>query len=99
MLKADEIEKIVNELIELKKTKTRLEIDNLPEYSTFRESQKMFYNVVLSEEMDLGIFKNMMAMKRRIEGGEDQYSVDVRFGKFMAEKYIDPLISSGRKQD
>jgi hypothetical protein len=99
MIKAEEIEKIVNELLELKKTKTRLEIDLLPEYSTFRESQKMFYNVVLSEEMDLGIFNQMMAMKRRVEGGEDQYSVDVRFGKFMAEKYIDPLVSSPRKQD
>jgi hypothetical protein len=49
--------------------------------------------------MDLGIFNQMMAMKRRVEGGEDQYSVDVRFGKFMAEKYIDPLVSSPRKQD
>ena len=94
MIKADEIEKIVGELLELKKTKTRLEIDLLPEYSTFRESQRMFYNVVLSEEMDLGIFNQMMAMKRRVEGGEDQYSVDVRFGKYMAEKYIDPLVSS-----
>jgi hypothetical protein len=99
MLTADEIEKIVSELIELKKTKTRLEIDLIPEYSTFRESQKIFYNVVLSDEMDLGIFRQMMAMKRRVEGGEDQYSVDVRFGKFMAEKYIDPLVKSPGKQD
>ena len=91
-MKADEIEKIVNELMELKKTKTREEINSLPEYSTFRESQKMFYNVVLSEEMDLGIFNQMMAMKRRVEGGEDQYSVDVRFGTYMKEQYIDPVV-------
>jgi len=100
MLKADEIEKIVSELIELKKTKSRLEIDLLPEYATFRETQKMFYNVILSGDMDTGIFNQMMAMKRKIEQGEDQYSVDVRFGKFMAEKYIDPLISKiPSKQD
>ena len=99
MLKADEIEKIVSELMELKKTKSREEIDAMPEYTTFRESQKMFYNVILSGDMDIGIFKQMMAMKRRVEGGEDKYSVDVRFGTFMAEKYIDPLISSSSKQD
>lgn len=99
MLEADEIEKIVNELMELKKTKSREEIDSLPEYTAFRESQRMFYNVILSGDMDLGIFKQMMAMKRRIEGGEDQYSVDVRFGQFMAEKYIDPLVKSPGKQD
>jgi len=92
-MKAYEIEKIVDELMELKKTKSREEIDLLPEYTDFRDSQKMFYNVILSGDMDSAIFKQMMAMKRRIEGGEDQYSVDVRFGKFMAEKYVDPLVS------
>jgi hypothetical protein len=34
----------------------------------------------------------MMKRKREIEAGKDQYSVDVKFGKFMAEKYIDPVI-------
>jgi len=94
-MKADEIEAVVAKLLELKKTKSRSEIDLLVEFDEFRVSQKMFYQVILSEEMDLTIFNQMMAMKRRLEGGEEQYSVDVRFGQFMAEKYIDPVI----KQD
>lgn len=91
-MKADEIEAVVAKLLELKKTKSRSEIDLLTEFDEFRVSQKMFYQVILSEEMDLTIFNQMMAMKRRLEGGEEQYSVDVRFGQFMAEKYIDPVI-------
>ena len=46
---------------------------------------------ISQEGVDFNIFKEMMKMKRRLESGEEQYSVDVRFGKFMAEKYIDPL--------
>ena len=92
-MKADEIEAIVDQLIELKKTKERSEIDLLPEFDEFRKTQRMFYQVVLSEEMDTTIFKQMMAMKRKIEGGEDQYSVDVKFGQFMADKYLTPVVS------
>jgi hypothetical protein len=38
------------------------------------------------------IFKEMMKMKRRLESGEDQYSVDVKFGQFMADKYLKPIV-------
>ena len=99
-MKADEIESIVNKLLDLKKTKSFDEINELPEFNDFRNSQKMLYQTVLSTDMDIGIFNQMMTMKRRIEGGEDSYSVDVRFGQFMAEKYIDPLVSKlPSKQD
>ena len=43
--------------------------------------------------MDISIFKQMMKMKRKLENGEEQYSVDVKFGKFMAENYIDPVVN------
>ena len=39
------------------------------------------------------IFKQMMKMKRELESGKDQYSVDVKFGQYMADKYIDPVIN------
>jgi hypothetical protein len=51
----------------------------------------MFYETILNGQFEPTIFKEMMKMKRRLESGEDQYSVDVRFGQFMASKYIDPV--------
>jgi len=91
-MNADQIEQIVNELLELKKTKTNEEIDQLEQFVDFKTKNKVFYGVILSSDMDVTIFKEMMKMKRRLEAGEDQYSVDVKFGEFMAGKYIDPVI-------
>jgi hypothetical protein len=91
-MNADKIEEIVNELLELKKTKTREEINELEKFSDFKSKNKVFYEVILSSDMDISIFREMMRMKRRLEAGEDQYSVDVKFGEFMAGKYIDPVI-------
>jgi hypothetical protein len=91
-MNADQIEQIVNELLELKKTKTNEEIDQLEQFLDFKTKNKVFYGVILSSDMDVTIFKEMMKMKRRLEAGEDQYSVDVKFGEFMAGKYIDPVI-------
>ena len=54
----------------------------------------MLYEMTLSDEMDLNIFKQMMSMKRKIEFGEDQYSVDVKVGQMMAEKYLDPIVKN-----
>ena len=34
----------------------------------------------------------MMSLKRKIDDGGDSYEADVKFGKYMAEKYIDPVI-------
>jgi len=91
-MNADKIEEIVNELLELKKTKTHEEINELEKFSDFKSKNKVFYEVILSSDMDITIFREMMRMKRRLEAGEDQYSVDVKFGEFMAGKYIDPVI-------
>jgi len=89
---AKEIESVVHRLLELKKEHPVPIIDKLPEFDQFKKDNKLLYEMELNEDMDLGIFKQMMKMKRRLEDGEDQYSVDVKFGKFMAEKYIDPVV-------
>jgi len=91
-MNADQIEEIVNELLELKKTFSRGDIDQMEKFDNFKTRNRTFYDVILSPEMDLNVFRQMMKMKRRLEAGEDQYSVDVRFGEFMAVKYIDPVI-------
>jgi len=88
---ANEIEKTVNEILELKNKGVSVEVLN-EKFKTFKESNNLLYEMVLSKDMDILIFKKMMTMKRKLEDGEDQYSVDVKFGKFMAEKYIDPII-------
>lgn len=89
---ADQIEEIVSKLIKLKETHTSEEINRLEEYNDFKTKNRMFYEMIVSEEgLDQVIFKEMMKMKRRLEAGEDQYSVDVKFGQFMATKYIDPV--------
>ena len=90
---ADQIEKIVQELTLLKQSCTPDEINANPEYTQFREQNRIFYDMILSDEgINQPVFKEMMKMKRRLEAGEDQYSVDVRFGQFMANRYIDPVI-------
>jgi|LakMenEpi03Aug12_release.lakeMendotaPanAssembly.Ray.scaffolds.fasta_scaffold1239970_2 hypothetical protein len=89
---ASEIERIVNSLIKLKETKSKEFIDNLEEYLEFRTNNKLLYETVLSNDMDMSIFKKMMSMKKKLEDGDDQYSVDVKFGQYMADKYLDPIV-------
>ena len=90
---ADQIEAIVEQINVLKKDHTIEQINQMDSFNDFRTKNKLFYEMIVSPQgMDPLIFKEMMKMKRRLESGEDQYSVDVRFGKFMAEKYIDPVI-------
>ena len=91
---ANEIEIVVNKLIVLKKTMTIEQINELSEFKQFREDNKHFYEMVLSDDMDMAIYNQMLKMKRRLEKGEDQYSVDVKFGKYMAEKFIDPVVKN-----
>ena len=89
---ADQIEEFVERITKLKETSSIESINQMEEFNEFKTKNKMFYQMILSPEgMDPDIFKEMMVMKRRLESGEDQYSVDVRFGKYMASKYIDPV--------
>jgi len=96
---ADQIEEIVGKLIKLKETHTAEQINALEEYNDFKLKNRVFYEMILSNEgLDQVIFKEMMKMKRRLEAGEDQYSVDVKFGKFMASKYIEPVAHTFEKK-
>ena len=90
-MKADEIEAIVDKLLKLKKD--NVDVNTLTEFDDFRLHNKLFYETVLSDTFDANIYKQMMVMKRKLEGGEDPYSVDVKFGEYMADKYITPVIS------
>jgi hypothetical protein len=85
---ADEIEEIVNKILEHKKLNKSLD-----EFENFKKENKLLYETVVGDDYNPVIFKEMMKMKRLLESGRDQYSVDVRFGKFMAEKFIDPVIN------
>ena len=92
---AEQIETIVEELTKLKETMTIEEISSMDKYTEFRNSNRLFYETILSREgINPIIYQEMIRMKRRLEAGEDQYSVDVRFGQFMAGKYIDPVIKT-----
>ena len=91
-MNADQIEETVSKLCELVKSHPKEYIDSLEEYSLFKEQNKTFYDIILNGQHDPIIFKQMMKMKRLLESGEDQYSVDVKFGTYMSQKFIDPVI-------
>ena len=91
---AVEIEETVNKLLYLKKHMSISEINEIEEFKHFKEENKLFYEMILSDDMDMNIYRQMLKMKRRLERGEDQYSVDVKFGKYMAEKFVDPVVKN-----
>ena len=92
---ANEIESFVKRINLLKKDYTSFEITEMEEFYEFRMSNRMFFELILSDNdvQKNVIFKQMMKMKRNLEGGEEQYSVDVKFGQYMADKFIDPVIN------
>ena len=92
---ADEIEKIVIQLLVLKDQKSKEELDE--QFLEFRTKNRMFYETILNGQFDPVIFKEMMKRKRELESGKDQYSVDVKFGQYMADKYINPVINKDKK--
>lgn len=91
---ANEIEETVNKLLYLKKHISIEQINELEEFKQFKEENKIFYEMILNDNMDMDIYRQMMKMKRKLESGEDQYSVDVKFGKYMAEKFVDPVVKN-----
>ena len=99
MFTADQIEEIVAKINVLQKTKSKEEIDKLPEFEEFRTTNRIFYETLFSDQMNHDVFKQMMKMKRKLENGEDQYSVDVKFGQYMAEQYLDPVTKKLKKQE
>lgn len=91
---ADEVEKYYLMIKEFKKTMTNQQIQDHPEFRELRKSQPFLLTEMLSDSMDITIFKKMLSMKRKLEDGEEQYAVDVQFGKYMAKKYIDPIVKN-----
>ena len=91
-MNADEIERIVSEILAVKETISRQELDTI--YFEFRTRNRVFYETILTGGFEPVVFKEMMKRKRELESGRDQYSVDVKFGQFMAERYIDPLMKN-----
>ena len=94
-MNADTIEKIVIELLVLKDQKSKEELDE--QFLEFRTKNRMFYETILNGQFEPVIFKEMMKRKRELESGKDQYSVDVKFGQYMADKYINPVINKDKK--
>ena len=90
-LSADEIEKTVANILELKEMVSRQELDN--RFLDFRTKNRIFYETLLNGQFQPEIFKEMMKRKRELESGKDQYYIDVKFGQFMADKYINPVIN------
>ena len=94
-MNADEIEEIVAKLLKLKReNKSKEYIDSLSEFKGLRDFNKALYELILAGEYNDEIFKKMMEYKRKLENGEDKFAVDVKFGYFMSEKYIDPVIKN-----
>ena len=91
---AVQIEEVVNKLLYLKKHISIEQINELEEFKQFKEDNKIFYEMILNDNMDMDIYRQMLKMKRKLESGEDQYSVDVKFGKYMAEKFVDPVVKN-----
>jgi len=93
-MNSEYIEEVVNKLLTLKKEgKSKDFIDLLSDFNDFKQKNKLFYDTILNGEFNPEIFKKMMTLKRKIEDGGDSYEADVKFGKFMAEKYIDPVVN------
>jgi hypothetical protein len=84
---------------ELKKTVDSIRSDiktgtfNPDNYTEFKEKSKILYEMTVNEQsFNQEIFDKFIGYLKRIENGEDPYGVDVEVGKFMATKYIDPVV-------
>lgn len=92
MFTADQLQRDVYELVNARKDRTESEIDSDPRFDEFRKDNKMMYDMIVKEnDFNEEIFKELISMKKLLESGEDQYSVDVRFGQFMADRYLTPI--------
>ena len=95
-MSADDIEKTISKLLTLKESISREELDS--QFLEFRTNNRMFYETILNGEFNPIIFKEMMKRKRELESGKDQYSVDVKFGQFMSDKFIAPVLTKAKKK-
>ena len=89
-MNADDIEKIVEELLLAKDIYPKEVLDQ--RYIEFRTKNRMFYETILNNEFDYLIFEQMMKAKRQLEAGRDQFSVDKQFGQFIVNKFTCPYL-------
>ena len=94
-MNADDIEKIVEELLLAKDIYPKEVLDQ--RYLEFRTKNRMFYETILNNEFDYLIFEQMMKAKRQLESGRDQFSVDKQFGQFMADRYVTPALKKAEQ--
>ena len=94
-MNADDIEKIVGELLLAKDIYPKEVLDQ--RYLEFRTKNRMFYETILNNEFDYLIFEQMMKAKRQLESGRDQFSVDKQFGQFMADRYVTPALKKAEQ--
>ena len=67
-------------------------------YTEFREKSRILYEMTINDEsFNQEIFDKFVGYLKRIENGEDSYGVDVEVGKYMAQKYIDPVVEKLNK--
>jgi hypothetical protein len=92
-LSTDDIETMVYNILDSKANGTFDE----KEFILLKTELPSLYEMVISEDMDLNIFKHFIKMKRKLDSGEDSYKVDVKVGEFMAERYIDPVVKKLKK--
>ena len=95
-MSATDIERIVSEILDLKEKMTRPEMDS--QFLDFRTKNRTFYETIINDEFEPVIFKEMMKRKRELELGKDQYSVDVKFGQYMSDKFIAPVLTKAEKK-
>ncbi len=95
-MNADDIEKIVEELLLAKDIYPKEVLDQ--RYLEFRTKNRMFYETILNNEFDYLIFEQMMKAKRQLESGRDQFSVDKQFGQFMADRYVTPALKKADQE-
>ena len=93
-MKSTELKKIVDSI----RADIKAGTFNPDNYIEFKEKSKILYEMTVNEQsFNQEIFDKFIGYLRRIENGEDPYGVDVEVGKFMATKYIDPVVEKLNK--
>jgi len=93
-MKADEIKSTVDEIRKLRKEKPKMSEDAFKtKYETLFKENPALFKMAVSDEFDTRIFNKLIELRKKIEDNScTQYDMDVEFGKFMAGKFIDPVI-------
>jgi hypothetical protein len=68
---------------------------NEEDYISLKNFNKSLYELAIDKDnFDQEIFDNMVYFLSLRETGADAYETDVKVGKFMAARYIDPVVKN-----